>query len=78
MSQDNNVSWKSILSSVVNKVAEVNLNPAAAIKHVVDDKKSRPMPLGLKQAKEALSSAEAEVKRAKMLAKVAKKADWYR
>lgn len=72
-----NSSWSGIASSILGKCATVNLNPFAAVKGAIDERKSKPLPMGMKEAKEKLESAQEEVKRAKMLTKIAEKASFF-
>jgi len=78
MSNDNNSkqSWSNIATSLLNKVADVNLNPAAAIKGVMKEKRERPVTLSMQAIKKRQEELSAEEKVLKAIQKVVKKADY--
>ena len=78
MSNDNNIkqSWSNIAMSFVNKVADVNLNPAAAIKGVIKEKKDRPLTMSMQAIKDRQKELSAEEKTLKAIQKIVKKADY--
>tara|TARA_R100000951_G_C2651514_1_gene184548 strand:- start:2775 stop:3212 length:438 start_codon:yes stop_codon:yes gene_type:complete len=78
MSNDNNSkqSWSSIAMSLVNKVADVNLNPAAAIKGVIKENQEKPLTMSMKAIKDRQKELSEEEKTLKAIQKIVKKADY--
>ena len=68
-------SWRGLFGSVVDKVADLNLNPVGMVKDHMDTKSNSPRPFGQQQAELVMKEANAMIDHAKAVKKVYKITD---